>query len=388
MTGFSARGAFVPKERSRSRLKNVASVLLRYYFRTLAWVFPGSGIGPKRLGVISRELGLLLANGLTVCEALDVVKEHSGDNISVEAVTNLQNQISDGVTLSAAMNKPEIGFPRLFASTVNAGEISGCLPRSFNSLGGLYERIVEIRSKLHLAAAYPFSVLLTAIPVTLFYFLVIVPNFRIFYNDFSGGEAQLPMLTRNVISISKFLEVYWPLLFLIPMFGFAFFRFRNSATGRRFFDWVILRIHTFGKITAYLDTARVARALAVALEAGVPMLEALRAASDIAENTVIKSSLYECIAKVESGASVSEAFGGQKVFPVIARRLIETAEKSNSLPRGLNMLADHLEREGNTALNMLLNLVEPALVLVIGGVVALTVCAMYLPIFNLVDIVK
>src|SRR5262245_5503985 len=208
----------------------------RRAFNPFVWIERMFKVGLKELTIFSRQFALLLNAGLTLSEAIDTIEEQTQNNSFREILHKVKVDIQGGETLTKAMTKHPRAFSSFFISMVHSGEIGGALDRILERVAEFYEKELELKTKVKSALVYPTVVVCMALVITLFMLLYIVPQFAAFYSDFSGGEAQLPALTRTMIKLSDWLINNWYYLLTIPIFFILFWKFRNTKWGHRILD--------------------------------------------------------------------------------------------------------------------------------------------------------
>ncbi|MEP0815424.1 MAG: type II secretion system F family protein [bacterium] len=345
-------------------------------------------VGLKELTIFSRQFALLLNAGLTISECLDTVEEQTQNNSFREILHKVKLDIQSGETMTSAMKKHPRAFSNFFISMVHSGEIGGALDTILERVAAFYEKELELRNKVKSAMVYPVVVSIFATVISLFMLLYIVPQFAAFYNEFSGGQAQLPLLTRRLLEISDWLLKYWYYLAAIPIFIVLFIKFRHSKWGHKLLDPIVLRIPIFGPLARKVAITRFTRTFATLNESGVPILEALEVARNVATNDVIKNAIIYTRDRIREGESLHAPMKRTRVFPPLVTNLISVGEEAGNLEEILNKLSDYYDSEIDATIRALASMIEPMMIVIIGAVVGTIVIALYLPIFNLVNVIK
>jgi type IV pilus assembly protein PilC len=273
-------------------------------------------------------------------------------------------------------------------SMIHSGEIGGALDTILERVAQFYEKELELKNKVKSAMVYPVTVVVFALGITLFMLMYIVPQFAAFYADFSNGEAQLPALTRTMLDISNWLIKNWPYLFIIPVFFILFWKFRNSKWGHRILDPVVLRIPIFGPLARKVAITRFTRTFGVLTQSGVPILEALEVSKNTATNDVIRRAIEYTRERIREGESIAGPMKRTKVFPPIVTNLISVGEEAGNLDEILYKISDYYDDEIDSTIRSLASLIEPIMIVVVGSLVGIIVVSLYLPIFNLVNIIN
>jgi type IV pilus assembly protein PilC len=345
-------------------------------------------VGLKELTIFSRQFALLLNAGLTLSEAVDTIEEQTQNNSFREILHRLKLDIQGGETLTRSMQKHPRAFSNFFVSMVHSGEIGGALDTILERVAQFYEKELELRNRIKSALVYPTIVIIFASAISLFMLMYIVPQFAAFYSDFSGGEAQLPALTRKMIQISDWLLQYWWTLLSIPVFIILFYKFRNSKWGHMLLDPLVLRMPIFGPLARKVAITRFTRTFGTLTQSGVPILEALEVAKNTASNDVIKRAIIYTRDRIREGETIHGPMKRTKVFPPIVTNLISVGEEAGNLEEILFKLSDYYDDEIDSTIRAMASLIEPVMIILIGAVVGTIVISLYLPIFKLVEVIK
>jgi len=345
-------------------------------------------VGLKELTIFSRQFALLLNAGLTLSEAIDTIEEQTQNNSFREILHKVKLDIQGGETLTRAMQKHPRAFSNFFVSMVHSGEIGGALDSILERVAVFYEKELDLKQKIKSAMVYPTMVSVMALVISLFMLLYIVPQFAAFYSDFSGGEAQLPALTRKMIALSDWLLANWYYLLTIPIFVILFIKFRNTKWGHIILDPLVLRIPIFGPLARKVAITRFTRTFGTLTQSGVPILEAMEVSKNTATNEVISRAIVYTRDRIREGETIHGPMKRTKVFPPIVTNLISVGEEAGNLEEILFKLSDYYDAEIDATIRAMASLIEPLMIICIGAVVGLIVVSLYLPIFNLVNVIK
>ncbi|MCB1219912.1 MAG: type II secretion system F family protein [Planctomycetales bacterium] len=345
-------------------------------------------VGLKELTIFSRQFALLLNAGLTLSEAIDTIEEQTQNNSFREILHRVKLDIQSGTTLASSMQKQPRAFSLFFVSMVHAGEIGGALDSILERVAQFYENELELKNKVKSAMVYPITVTVFALGISLFMLMYIVPQFAAFYSDFSGGSARLPALTRKMMELSDWLLEHWPWLLLIPVAIILFVKFRNSKWGHILLDPIVLRIPIFGPLARKVAITRFTRTFGTLTQSGVPILEALEVSKNTASNNVIKRAIEYTRERIREGETIHGPMKRTKVFPPLVTNLISVGEEAGNLEEILFKISDYYDAEIDATIRALASLIEPLMIVVIGGIVGVIVVSLYLPIFNLVNIIQ
>jgi len=289
--------------------------------------------------------------------------------------------IEAGSTLSQALSKHPKVFSLLFTAMVKAGEESGALPAVLGRLGDYLEARDALATKIKSASAYPAFIAGFFVIAVAGIMLFLIPQFEKIFADFA---LDLPPLTKFLIATSRFVghNLLWEILFLI-VGSYVFWRWKGTPAGKHKIDEVMLKAPVLGKLILKAAVARFSRTLGTLMQNGVPVVYALEIVGETAGNMVVKDAVDNVIAGVVNGATISEKLAESPVFPKMVVSMVAAGEGSGSLPQMLDKISDFYTREVDAAIAGLTSMIEPALIVCLGGVVTVVVLAIYLPIFKM-----
>ncbi len=338
-------------------------------------------IGHKEIYIFLRQLSNLIQAGLPLVKALaNISIQTSNPNLKI-VVFALKEKIQKGKMFSEALaNYPHI-FSALEINMVKSAETSGTLPEVITKIADLKERAIAFTYKIKSALAYPILLLTVGI-LTLFVLTTFVlPKFISLFQDLN---QQLPLLTQLLITFSLFMEKFWMhILFLLIIFSFSLSNYFKTAAGKLWFDELQLKIPFLRDIIVKVQTGRFARTLASLLENGIPILLALQIISDILDNKVFAREIKNVHLAVSKGQHISIALKDSRLFEKNTLDLISVGEESGRLEEMLFRIAEMNETESSQQIESFVFMLEPALILILGGIVALIVMAILLPIFQM-----
>lgn len=334
----------------------------------------------KALALLTRQLATLVAV-TPLEEALRTMAQQAESPRIGRALTVVHEGVLEGFRLSDAMGRPGAGFPPLYRAMISAGESSGALPDIMERLADLYEQQEQVAAKVTAALVYPIVLAVTAFLVVIALMTFVVPKV---VDQFESMGQSLPLLTRLVMAISGFLANNGLILLAVTAVGvFAFVRALRRPAFRRRVDSALLRTPVIGRLIRDVQAARLARTLATMVMAGVPVLEGLELTGRTVRNTVMREAIETMADAIREGGGLSAAMRRVGVFPPILVYMTAGGESSGRLAPMLGRAADYLEREFNTFTSAALSLLEPAIIVVMGGVVATIVLSILLPILQL-----
>jgi general secretion pathway protein F len=337
-------------------------------------------LNAKQLTLFTRQLSSL-AQVSPLEEALRTISRQSEQPHVRQILTGVHAGVVEGQRLSDAMRRESNSFPPLYRAMIAAGEGAGTLPLITERLAVLLERQAEMRGKLIGALAYPAILSLVALLVVMGLMVSVVPRV---VEQFDNVDQQLPLITRIVIGISAFLaSYYWVLIILAVLGALVFTQALKQPAFRLAVDRNILRIPVLGKLLRNLHAARMARTLATMVASRLPLLEGLRLTGGTIRNKILSAANDEIVETVRSGGSLSGAMRASGVFPPLLVYLTASGESAGQLDIMLERAAEYLEREFDTFTSTALSLLEPLIIVAMGGVVAVIILAILLPILQL-----
>lgn len=337
-------------------------------------------MGAKQLTLFTRQLATLV-QVTPLEEALRTVSRQAEREEVRRVLGNVHAGVVEGRRLSEAMGREPASFPPLYRAMVAAGESSGTLPPILERLANLMERQAQVRGKILSTLAYPIILAIVAAFVVFALMIFVVPKV---VEQFQDIGQSLPLLTRIVIGISAFLASWWWALLLAAALGlFLAGRALKDEGIRMKFDRTLLRLPLIGRLIRDLHAARMARTLATMVSSRLPLLEGLRLTTGTVHNRVLRAASAEIAESVRTGGSLSGALKRAGIFPPLLVYLAASGEASGKLDVMLERAADYLDREFDAFTTTALSLLEPAIIIVMGVIVALIVLSILLPILQL-----
>ncbi|MEW5900044.1 MAG: type II secretion system F family protein [Acidobacteriota bacterium] len=337
----------------------------------------------KELAVYSRQLSVLIDAELPLIQSLTILADQTKNKYFKRVIIGVRADVEAGSTLNQAKRKFPKAFDDLYCNLIASGEQSGSLDIMLRRLAEFIEKVVRLRSKVRQALIYPIAIVSFAVLVAIFLLWKVIP---VFASIFTELGAQLPALTAFIIGLSRFVQSYILFIFLgiiALIVGFRYFR--KTKQGRWIVDRGILRLPLFGELLRKVSISRITRTLSTLVSGGVPMLESLRITSATAGNVILESSIMEARQKVAEGKSLTDAFKETGQFPFMLTQMVSVGEATGTLDEMLTKLADFYDEEVDAAVSSLLSILEPVLLIAVGGMVGSLVISMYLPIFSLMQ---
>lgn len=335
----------------------------------------------KDLQIFTRQFATLINAGIPVVDALKVLSDGQRPGVLKEGVIKVKKSIESGRKLSDSMAQIPNVFDKFYSNMIHAGEEAGILDNILGRLATYMEKNEKIKSQVKGALAYPTVIVIVAIIVIACILVFIIPKFTSFF--LSAGK-QPPWLTMMVVNVSDNMIKYWYLLLGTFILGPYFFKqWINTPAGRVAFESFLFRAPLFGDLVQKGSIARVTRTLSTLLSSGVGLIDAIEIAGRTAGNIVIEKALIKCKDAVMQGKPFAFPLSKDKVFPDMVVQMISVGEQSGTLDTMLSKIADFYDDEVETAVKALSSLVEPLLMVILGGIIAVLVVAMYLPIFSM-----
>jgi type IV pilus assembly protein PilC len=340
------------------------------------------------LVVFSRQLATLINAGLPIVRSLHVLSEQTGNQQLKNVVVQVRKEVEAGLSFSQALEKhPEV-FSRLYVEMVKAGEIGGMLDGVLLRIADQLERDQELRRKVKTAMLYPTFVAGFAVLAASIMLIFIVPVFATLFVDLGGT---LPLMTRIVMGISDILTSFWGVLVYAAMGAavFAFFRWKKTENGRRVWGRISLKIPAkIGETVQKVALARFARTLGTMSAAGVPILQAIEITATSSGNWVVEKALLKSRDAIREGIPIYKPLEVEPVFPPMVTRMIAVGEETGDIDGMLGKIGDFYESEVDATIKALTSIIEPIMIVVVGGIVGFIVISMYLPMFRIYDLVK
>jgi len=348
----------------------------------------GNRLKPRDVVIFSRQFATMINSGLSLIRALGVLVEQTSSPALAEILREVRSDVREGASLSFAMEKHPKAFNELYVAMVRAGEVGGVLDETLNRLAGMLEANLNLRSKVRSAMAYPTVIAILITGVTAAMIMFVVPIFANMYAEIDA-EAVLPLPTRMLVSISSTVTRWWFVIVgLITAAVWGLRRWRSTAAGRLALDRLKLRIPVFGRLAHKTAMSRFSRTMAVLSGTGVPILQAIDIVGDTAGNQVVTNALVDVKEAVRAGESLAEPLSRHKVFPPMVVQMMTVGEETGALDDMLAKVSDFYDREVDDTVNALTSLIEPLLIVVMGGAVGGILISLYLPIFNLAQLVN
>ncbi|MHB0978507.1 MAG: type II secretion system F family protein [Thermoleophilia bacterium] len=337
--------------------------------------------------IFSRQFATMINAGLALLRALYILEAQTENPRFRKILGMVRQDVEAGMPLSDSIEKHPVAFDRLFVSMVRAGEVGGVLDQTLERLAIQLEKDDSLRRSVKSAMTYPILIGVFAIVVLFALIIFVIPVFGAMYDDLGG---QLPLLTRIMVAASDFLRGFWFVVFpamFLAIYGLK--RLKNTKVGRETWDKTKLRLPMqLGSIVQKIAVSRFSRTLGTLVSSGVPILQAIEITGRTSGNTVIEYAMEGVKENIKGGDSIARPLEKISVFPPMVTQMIAIGEETGALDTMLHKIADFYEDEVDAAVKSLTSILEPIMMIFIGGIVGLVVVSMYLPIFNLFQLVQ
>jgi type IV pilus assembly protein PilC len=343
-------------------------------------------ITPKDIAVFLRQMSTMIEAGVPLVQAFEIVGRGHENASMQELILSMKADVESGTTFAAALGKHPKYFDDLVVNLVHAGEQSGSLETLLDKIATYKEKTESLKAKIKKALFYPAAVLVVAFIVTAILLLFVVPTFQ---DLFQGFGADLPVFTLFVIRISEFMQSWWWAMFgglIVAVVAFRQAHLRSEAFRRRL-DLLSLKIPVIGEILRKAAIARFSRTLSTMFAAGVPLVEAMDSVAGATGNALYREATLRIRDETAAGTQLQQAMRNTALFPNMVVQMVAIGEESGALDDMLDKVADFFEEEVDNAVDSLSSLIEPMIMAFLGIVVGGLVVAMYLPIFQLGQVI-
>jgi len=340
----------------------------------------------QELAVFTRQFSVMIDAGLPLVQCLEILAEQQQNVFFKDVLRQVRQNVEEGATLHAALEKHPKVFDNLYSHMVEAGETGGVLDLILQRLATLIEKVVKLKRSIISASIYPAAVVTVAVAAVAVIMVVVIPQFQQIFLGLLGPGEVLPLPTRIVMAISGFLAGWGGLALLIAIIGSVVGTgaYYKTPKGRWQIDSILLKLPIFGSILRKIAVARFSRILSTLLSSGVPILQSLDITAKTAGNVIVEDAILKIRAGVERGENFVEPLKATDVFPHMVGQMVGVGEQTGALDAMLGKIADFYEDEVDTAIADLLAMIEPALIAFLGITIGSIVISMYLPLFTLI----
>jgi type IV pilus assembly protein PilC len=323
--------------------------------------------------------------GLPLIQCLDLLAQQEQNKAFSKIIRSVKEDIEGGTSLTDALKKYPKVFDDLFVNLIAAGEAGGILDVVLGRLSNYLEKAMKLKAKVKSAMTYPIAVLVISFAVVALLLVKVIPTFQ---QMFESSGAELPGPTAAVVAMSKFAQAYWwVIVAVIIAFVIILRQVYKTEKGRWMIDSAILKAPVFGPVMKKVAVARFSRTMATMMSSGVPILEGLNIVSKSAGNVVVEDALMKTRQAISEGRSIAEPLSETGIFPPMVVQMISVGEATGALDSMLNKIADFYDDEVDAAVDAMTALLEPVMMVFLGGIVGGMIIAMYLPIFKMASVV-
>lgn len=352
------------------------------------------GIKTRELAVATRQFSTLIASGMPMLRALGTLEEQTEDEQISEAIDSVRRDVEAGASLGQAMERRPKVFDRLYRSMVRAGEESGRLEDSLDRMAQHLEKMDTLQRQVRSALLYPslvFSVaILAMVGIVAFIVPVFVGIFEELAEEVPGEKAELPFMTQITVGASNLVTGYWfVILPVIAVTIYAIARWHKTDRGRAAIDRIKLVLpFKIGDVIQKLALARWSRTFSGSVSSGVPILQSIQITGETSGNIVVEEAMDDVFESVKRGGSIAAPLAAHDIFPPMVSNMVSVGEETGQLEEMLSKIADFYEAEVDAKVKALTSMIEPILIMFVGGVVGFIVISMYLPIFSIYEKIR
>ncbi len=340
----------------------------------------------KDVVVFTRQFATMINSGLPIIQCLEIQSSQQENKEFKKVLTTLKADVEKGETLADGLRKHPTVFDSLYCNMVDAGETGGALDVILGRLAFFMEKNMKLKKKVKGALVYPASVLCVAVIVIAIMMIFVIPSFQ---KMFSGFGAELPLLTQIIVNISAFLRNN--IIFILAALFAAVFALKKiyakNDKAHHFFDNMFLKMPVFGLLLRKVAVAKFTRTLGTMVSSGVPILTSLDIVARTAGNVVIEKAILATRESISQGKTIAEPLMDSGIFPPMVVQMIAVGETTGALDQMLNKIADFYDDEVDVAVSAITSLIEPLLMVFLGGILGTMIVAMYLPIFKMGEVV-
>lgn len=346
----------------------------------------GNKVKTKDLAIFSRQFATMINSGLSLLRSLNILAEQTESKKLAETIKEVRNDVETGGSLSASLAKHPKIFSELYVAMVKAGESGGNLDSTLLRIASTIEAQVALTQKIKSAMTYPIVVFSLVLIIVSAMLIFVVPMFKKLYDELGG---KLPAPTQMLIGVSEIVKNYWWLLALLAVgFTMGLKAWKKTERGRMIWDTFLIKVPIFGPLFHKVALARFTRTLAELIRSGVPILESLEIVSQTVGNKVISKAILDVQQSVREGESIARPLLDHSVFPPMVVQMIAVGEETGAIDTMLEKIADFYDQEVAAAVDSLTSLIEPLLIAVMGASVGAMVIALYMPMFNIINLIQ
>jgi type IV pilus assembly protein PilC len=376
-----------PAVQARLRSQQLMPTKIKKKTKGLSLNF-GTGVDLKEVVTFTRLFATMIDAGLPIVQCLDILCNQTDNKFFSVILRDVKANVEQGATFSDSLRRHPKVFDQLYVNLVQAGEVGGILDTILNRLAIYNEKAIKLRRQVRGAMVYPSAVLVIFTLVLSVLLGWVIPSFKTIFKDL-GASDELPYLTQIVIAVSEAFIHWLPLIVLVAVgLGFGVYYFNKTYRGKKLFHTMWLKAPVIGPVLRKVAVARFTRTLGTLLSSGVPILDALEIVAKTAGNVVIEEAIMFTRSKISEGKNMAGPLLETNVFPPMVVQMVGVGEQTGALDAMLSKIADFYEEEVDVAVAALTSLIEPIMMVGIGGTVGVVLIAMYLPIFSIAGKIK
>jgi len=342
----------------------------------------GGGVKQKEIAIFTRQFSVMIDAGLPLVQCLEILGTQQKNRVFQKVLFEVRQDVESGSTLADSLRKHPKVFNDLFCNMIAAGEAGGILDTILQRMSSYIEKRVKLQAAVRSAMIYPVAVITIAVAVVVIILWKVIPTFAAL---FEGLGAQLPLPTRVTIAVSHFLGRYmWLIVLLLGAGVFGLFQYHRTHKGKRQIDGIILKLPILGMLQRKIAVARFCRTLGTLLTSGVPILDGLEITARTSGNSIVEDAIMATRKSIEEGKTIAQPLEETDVFPPMVIQMISVGEQTGALDAMLSKIADFYEDEVDEAVENLMSLLEPVIILFLGVMIGGIVISMYMPMFSLI----
>ncbi|OGF59027.1 MAG: pilus assembly protein PilC [Candidatus Fischerbacteria bacterium RBG_13_37_8] len=388
--GDSAQtGTIVAESKEAARLKlrrqQIVVTQIKEKGKEIALPWLKAKVSAKDLAIFTRQFSVMIDAGLPLVQCLEILSTQSENKVLQRVLAAVRSDVEAGSSLADAMRKHPSVFDDLFCNMVSAGEAGGILDTILRRLSTHIEKIVKLKRAVRSALTYPAAVIIIAAIVVYIILTRVIPTFETLFLSLG---ADLPFLTQLTITLSKFVGRFGVFIIIgIGLFVWSIYQYHKTYRGRRVLDQLILKTPILGIVMQKIAIARFCRTLATLISSGVAILDALEITAKTSGNAIVEDAIMATRKSIEGGKSIADPMRDSPVFPPMVVHMVAVGEQTGALDAMLSKIADFYEDEVDVAVQNMLTLIEPIMILFLGTVIGGIVISMYLPLFSLIRVI-
>lgn len=336
--------------------------------------------------LFTRQMSSMLASGLTLIKALDILKDQAQNPAMAEVITSVINDVSEGKTFAQSITKYPKVFTSIYVSIIKAGEASGLLDRVLSRLADNLEKQAKLKSTVKSALMYPVIVIILMIVVMFVMMIFVIPQLTVLYTNLN---VELPLPTKIIVGLSKFTQTFWPIIIMVLGGAiYAFRKWKKTIGGHLIIDDVLLRLPVFGKLIKQTILAEFSRTFGLLVGTGTLVVEALAETAATTGNVHYENAILAISKQVEKGVPVGTAMSASILFPPLLVQLVKVGEQTGKMDETLGKASEYFEREVDQSVKTLTTAMEPFIMIILGIGVAFLIVSVITPIYSLISSIQ